>query len=413
MCEHHVHRGFEAIKEEKKYRLIDFFNKHWDKYMESPTEYVKPEQLKAVNAMRVCRTAVLGIDEYACPDCGEITRVYHSCKNRFCPTCSWQDTVRWAEKVKRNMLWIKHRHVVCTLPHSLHPIIKKNQKKLLSALMRASAHTFQEWFERKYRLQIGIILVMHSSGEQKEYHPHTHMIVSWGGIHKETGKLVEIKDEYVNYKFLQKKFRCKFEDELIKMNDTGQLKHDFNDRPEFMRFIKSVNQNDWILHLEPAMQTPEEVIRYIGRYSKRACLSDHKITSIEGESITFRHKDYRDRDERNKAKEKELKLHYRDFFPRLLQHVPEAYFRIVRYYGLYANKCHIPEEYKKPRTEGSDQKWAEMQESRTGENQLYCNYCHKRKVYVHTLIDPRSKEERQNGMLTINTFLKIKRKQAA
>jgi hypothetical protein len=238
MCEQHFHRGFETINEAKKYRLADFFDKHWDKYMASPTDYVKPEQLKAVNAMRVCRTAVLGIDEYACPDCGEITRVYHSCKNRFCPTCSWQDTVRWAERVKSNMLWIKHRHVVCTLPHSLRPIIKKNQKKLLGALMRASAHTFQEWFECKYRLRIGIILVMHSYGEQKEYHPHTHMIVSWGGIHKETGKLVEIKNEYVNYKFLQKKFRCKFEDELIKMNDAGQLKHDFNDRHEFMRYIK-------------------------------------------------------------------------------------------------------------------------------------------------------------------------------
>ncbi|MBP2661074.1 MAG: transposase [Firmicutes bacterium] len=413
MCEYHVHRGYETINEAKKYRLVDFFERHWDKYMESPTEYVKPEQLKAVNAMRVCRTAVLGIDEYACPDCGEITRVYHSCKNRFCPTCSWQDTVRWAEKVKRNMLWIKHRHVVCTLPHSLHPIIKKNQKKLLSALMRASAHTFQEWFECKYRLQIGIILVMHSGGEQKEYHPHTHMIVSWGGIHKETGKLVEIKDEYVNYKFLQKKFRCKFEDELIKMNDAGELKHDFNDRHDFMRFIKSVNQNDWILHLEPAIQTPEEVIRYIGRYSKRACLSDHKITSIEGESITFRHKDYRDRDERNKAKEKELTLHYRDFFPMLLQHVPEPYFRIVRYYGLYSNKGFIPEEYKKPGTENQKQSWSDIQELKTGENPMYCSHCHKRKIYIHTLLDTRSKEERQIGIQTINTFLKIKRKRAA
>jgi hypothetical protein len=279
--------------------------------------------------------------------------------------------------------------------------------------MRASAHTFQEWFECKYRLQIGIILVMHSGGEQKEYHPHTHMIVSWGGIHKETGKLVEIKDEYVNYKFLQKKFRCKFEDELIKMNDAGELKHDFNDRHDFMRFIKSVNQNDWILHLEPAIQTPEEVIRYIGRYSKRACLSDHKITSIEGESITFRHKDYRDRDERNKAKEKELTLHYRDFFPMLLQHVPEPYFRIVRYYGLYSNKGFIPEEYKKPGTENQKQSWSDIQELKTGENPMYCSHCHKRKIYIHTLLDTRSKEERQIGIQTINTFLKIKRKRAA
>lgn len=68
MCEHHVHIGPETNQEVKKYRLADFFDMHWDKYMESPTEYVKPEQLKAVNAMRVCRTAVLGVDVYACPE---------------------------------------------------------------------------------------------------------------------------------------------------------------------------------------------------------------------------------------------------------------------------------------------------------------------------------------------------------
>src|SRR4030042_3040065 len=150
MCECHPSKRTESWEGKNCYRLADFFDMWWDKYMECPSEYVEPEQLKAVNAMRVCRTAVLGIDEYACPECGDITQVYHSCKNRFCPTCSWQDTVRWAEKVKSNMLWIKHRHVVCTLPHSLHPLIKKNQKKLLSALMRASARTFQEWFECKY-----------------------------------------------------------------------------------------------------------------------------------------------------------------------------------------------------------------------------------------------------------------------
>jgi hypothetical protein len=279
--------------------------------------------------------------------------------------------------------------------------------------MRASAGTFQDWFEHKWGLRIGIILVMHSSGEQKEYHPHTHMIVSWGGIHKKTGKLVEIKDEFVNYKFLQKKFRCKFEDEIVKMYDSGQLEHDFSDRMEFMHYLKSVNQNDWILHLEPAMQTPEEVIRYIGRYSKRACLSDHKITSIDDDYITFRHKDYRDRDEKNKAKEKELTLHYCDFFPRLLQHVPEAYFRIVRYYGIYSNTFHIPEEYKEPRTENQKLSWVELQEIKTGENPMYCSHCHKRKIYIHTIMDTRSKEDRQKGILTLNTFLKIKRKHAA
>ena len=386
---------------EKKYRLADFFDSWWDTYLESPAEYVKPEQLKAVNAIRVCRTAALGIDVYACPDCGEITNVYHSCKNRFCPTCSWQDTVRWAEDVKWKMLDTHHRHIVCTLPHSLNGLIKRNglnQDALLSILMRTAADTFKDWFWNKYGLKIGIISVLHTYGEKKDFHCHVHMIVSWAGIDPETGKLKIIEDGYVNYKFFQKKFRCKFEDELIGLFDKNELAHDFRDRQEFMQFVKSINKNNWNIHLEPPMDTPEQVIRYIGRYSKRACLSEYKITNIEGEYITFSYKDNKDRDENKKPIEKELCLHYREFFPRLLQHVPLPNFKIVRYYGLYSNKGLIPEEYRYK--EGSEKKhgetsWGELQEEKTGKNPLYCKECGCEKEYIYTIVDLRLRDNRR------------------
>lgn len=388
---------------EKKFRLADFFDMHWDQYMKSPAHYVKPEQLKAVNAMRVCRTAVLGVREYACPECGEVSHVYHSCKNRFCPTCSWKDTMKWAERIKSRMLKIKHRHVVCTLPHSLHPLIKQNEQVLLGSLMRASAETFKDWFESKHRLKIGIILVLHTFGEQKDYHPHAHMIVSWGGVDIKTGKLEEIEDEYVNYKFLQKKFRCKFEDELVVLNDKGKLVHDFSHRKEFMEYVKQVNEKDWQLHLEPAISTPVEVIRYIGRYSKRACLSEHKITGMEGEFISFSYKDYKDRDENKKPKEKELSLHFSEFFPRLLQHVPAKGFRIVRYYGLYSNHGKIDEEY------------FYTQEEKVGPTDkdkdiLICEHCQIRKIQINIYFDLRGRKERQEEM---NGNIGHKRKNAA
>jgi len=309
MC---VKKSYEIRK--KEYRLADFFHMHWSKYTKSPKRYIKEEQYKAANAIMVCRTAVLGVDVYACEECGEVSEIYHSCNNRFCPTCSWKDTVDWAERTKYNMLNIKHRHVVCTVPHSLIPLIEANDNKLYSMLMRVSALTFKDWFLAKHNLKIGVIEVLHTYGEQKEMHPHTHMIVSWGGIDKGSGELKEIESEYVKYGFLRKKFRAKFEDELIKMFDNEELIHDFKNRMTFMQFVKSINKTDWVVHLEPAMKTPSSVIRYIGRYSKRACLSEYKITDISGEYISFRYKDYKDRDEEKKPKEKILELHYTDFF---------------------------------------------------------------------------------------------------
>jgi len=377
---------------------------HWDEYMKSPTEYVKPEQLKAVNAMRVCRTAVLGVNIYACPDCGELSSIYHSCKNRFCPTCSWSATVKWAERIKNKMLKIKHRHIVCTLPHSLHPLIKDNDNLLLSCLMRASAATFKDWFENRHRLKIGVILVLHTYGEKKDYHPHSHMIVSWGGVDIKSGKLIEIESEYVNYKFMQKKFRCKFEDELICLYDEGKLQHHLMDRKQFLKFIKDINKNDWILHLEPAIETPVEVIRYIGRYSKRACLSEYKITNIEGEYISFKYKDNRDKDKDGKPKVKILRLHFREFFPRLLQHVPAKYFRIVRYYGLYSNHGKLNKDYFYSEPEPKDVAQPQIK-------MLYCEYCKTEKILIQVYFDTRTKKERRiETFIKMNELKKIKRK---
>jgi hypothetical protein len=369
---------------EKKYRLADFFDKWWDIYTQNPTSFIQPEQYKAVYAIRTCRTAALGIDIYACPQCGDTTEIYHNCKNRFCPTCSWNDTVRWAEKIKKNMLNMPHRHVVFTIPHQLIPLIKRNEYALLNMQLQVSADTLKDWIEHKYGLRIGVISVLHTFGEQKNFHSHVHMIVSWGGV-DETGLIKEIKGDYVNYEFIQKKFRYNYENRLIELFDTDKLQHDFKDRIEFMRFLKRINEKNWVIHFEAAMDTPAAVIRYIGRYSKRACLSEYKITRMEGEEIGFHYKDYRSRDFYGQPIEKEMILNYRKFFPLLLQHVPLPYFRMVRYYGIYSNKGPLPKEYF---DQGDDLPldWASIQESKTGENPLICQRCKLDKVYIHTTV---------------------------
>jgi len=389
MCNESHHKESPWISS-KKYRLADFFDKWWDIYKQSPSDFITPEQYKAVNAIRVCRSEALGVDHYACPDCGEITKVYHNCRNRFCPTCSWQDTVKWADRIKTQMLYLAHRHVVMTLPHQLNELIKENGPELLSILLRTSAEVFKDWMGVKYGVQPGIISVLHTFGETKEYHCHVHMIVSWGGIHKQTRQMIPIKGEYVDYDFLKNKFRTKFENQIIEMFDSGTLFHAYESRQIFMRFIHRINKTKWIINLEPAMEIPTQVVRYIGRYSKRACLSEYKITKMEGEEIGFKYKDYKNLDIHKKPIEKELVLHYRDFFPRLLQHVPLKYFRIVRYYGAYSNRTNLPKEYLYGDTNDTElleqTNWEQLQVQKTGENPMICKYCQVRKIYVYTSV---------------------------
>lgn len=395
MCNHH-HTENQLFTQEKKYRLADFFNMWWDEYCKSPAKFIEPEQYKAVAAIRACRTAAMGIDYYYCPDCGEISQVLHSCKNRFCPTCSWKDTIKWSEKIKSEMMNIPHRHIVFTLPHQLNRLLEANKKELLNFLVRNASNTLKDWMRAKYNIKIGIISVIHTFGEKKNLHSHVHMIVSWGGIDYKTGELIELKgkeQEYVNYNFLKKKYRCKFEDELISLYDSGKMKHHFANRVEFMRFVKKINNKNWQIHLEPPMDCPAAVIRYIARYSKRACLSEYKITSIDGEYISFRYKDYKDRDTKKNAKEKELKLHYRQFFPLLLQHVPPPYFRLVRYYGAYGRFKNIPTEYKAVEEEKLLET-LETEYAQSENNPTFCAACKRPKIYIYTIVDKRNKHER-------------------
>lgn len=392
MCQNipHNEKGTSAI--DKKYRLADFFDRHWDTYVKSPKEYIFPEQFKAVAAMRVCRTEALGVDHYACPECGEISQMYHSCKNRFCPTCSWKETMKWADKLKDEMMDIPHRHVVFTLPHQLNKLIKDNKWQLFDFLFKAASDSIKDWMRNKYGLKPGIISVLHTFGETKEFHCHIHMILSWGGVDK-NHCIEQIKGDYVNYGFIQKKFRCKFEDRLVGLYDSGALEHGFKSRADFLGFLKRTNKNNWRIHFEASMAIPSEVIRYIGRYSKRACLSEYKITNIDGQSITFKYKDYKSPDINGKPIVRELALHYNEFFPRLLQHVPLPYFRLVRYYGVYAARSkailkncykeHVPE----PLIEQEEEECYEM-----AENPRLCKTCNVAKTYIYTTFRNRNNE---------------------
>ena len=378
MCQkqHTDQRSFE-----KKFSLAQFFNAHWQKYVEAPKTFITKEQFKAVNAIRLCRTSKLGKDRYRCKQCGDTVEIYHSCKNRFCPNCSWTDTLKWADKVYNKLLNIAHRHVVMTLPHALNPLIKKNKKFFFDTLMSTASNTLKDYIIKHHGVLPGVITVLHTFGEKKNLHVHVHMIVSWGGIGQKKDQLEAIPEKaHVGYIELKEAFRLSFIKALVNHYKSKQLNHSFANDGAFNEFIKSLKDNQWIIHLEQAINMPEKVIRCIGRYSKRACLSEYKITNIEGDNISFTYKDYKEKDSSGKPLAKVLTLNYYDFFPLLLQHVPLPNFRLVRYYGAYGTKTKInPIHNQKEKPEDSGQKVITFDQTKV------CESCKGPMIYMETI----------------------------
>ncbi len=379
----------------KKIRIANILTALWIDYFKAPKEPITKDQFKAVNQIIACRTPALGTDIYCCPTCRETKHVYHSCKNRFCPTCGYNETNRWAGNILSQLIDCKHHHIVFTLPAALRPLAKDNSKIIYNILFKSSAETLIDWFKAKYGITPGIISVEHTAGEDLKYHLHVHMVCTAGGIKNGTEEFFHTKDNYlVRIEFLKKSFRWHFENLLIKAFDKEELQHPYKSRQEFMKFIKQLNTKAWVISIQKALKDPESIVRYVCRYTKRACLSEHKIKSFDGEYISFEYKDYRDRNKDGKPKFKIITLHYRDFFPRLLQHVPMKNFRMIRYYGVYHRIKKIPEKLKQQKTKQQDQypdtePWHELQLKKTGTDPLICEKCKKNMILIETVFDTR------------------------
>lgn len=286
-----------------------------------------------------CRTLSMGYAVYACEECGEQQYMYRSCGHRFCPTCGTASTNRWADKILHNVLNIKHHHVVVTLPAWLRDIARRNERDVYEAMFGAVGEVIPGWFRYKHQMEGGMIAVLHTAGSDLKYHPHLHLVVTGGGIKRESWEVRLLDGKYLfRHEWLKRRFRWVFQQRLIALHAQGRLKTPkrLAQRTDFLRFLKVHNEQDWVVSIQEPLQNAESIVRYVGRYTKRACLSEYRIEEVKEGHITFRYNDYRHTPKGQKPKEGVMRLHYVPFFDRLLQHVPEKGFVQVRYYGCYA-----------------------------------------------------------------------------
>lgn len=337
----------------KKIRLSTIYGKHFQNYLKSQDRklVIKEKHIKAINKSMSCRTSTLGYAVYSCEDCGDTVHIHRSCKHRFCSRCGSSDTTKWAEKTLRSLMNIKHHHVIVTLPKSFRFISKLNENKLHNLLFREAASSLQEWFKVKHNLRCGIVSVLHTAGSDLKHHPHIHMIVSAGGEDLSDGSFRVLKGDYLTrQRHLGHQISKKFTRSLIGLYRKGELRTSkkIKEEVDLKVWLSKANTKPWIVSIQPALEDINQIVGYVGRYTKRTCISEYKIQESEGARVKFRFNDYKNTPRGEKPKQGIKELSSVEFLDQLLQHVPESGYKMVRYYGLYNSlyKGRIPKELK-------------------------------------------------------------------
>jgi hypothetical protein len=328
------------LQEEKKsaVELADIFRQHGDAYCQS--NVLTPEQYKVFNAIKNCRTSVLGGHVDQCEQCGVIQCSYNSCRNRHCPKCESFKAAQWLSNRQAELLPVRYFHVVFTLPHELNTLVLYNKRTLYNVLFEAVWETLNKLGRDPKRLQgeMGMLAILHTWGQNLLPHNHLHCIVP-GGALKLNGQWKSSTDYLFPVKVLSKLFRGIFISKLNALYLQNQLKLPDQLTPSLPknRFTELVNvlmKKDWVVYAKPPFATPEELLGYLGRYTHKIAISNYRILSCDAESVTFKWRDYADGN-----KEKIMKLKPEEFIRRFLSHVvPEGFMRI-RSFGFLANAC--------------------------------------------------------------------------
>jgi len=295
--------------------------------------------VKVLNAIVRCRTAALGGHRDQCPKCGHQAISYNSCRNRHCPKCQTAARDRWVAKRQAEVLPVGYFHVVFTLPHELSALALQNKKQIYRLLLQASADTLLEVAANPKHLgaTIGLLCILHTWGQNLLHHPHVHCLVPAGGISPDQTRWIHSRPNFlVPLPVLKTVFRVKMRDGLKrlfranKLVFAGQLAA-LSSRPAFLTFLYPLCQKEWVVYAKAPFRGPHHLLQYLARYTHRVAISNYRLISFDGQSVTFRWKDYA-----HGSKKRKMTISADEFLRRFLLHTLPRGFVRIRFFGFLA-----------------------------------------------------------------------------
>ena len=310
-------------------------------FIECSRKWINGQHEKVLLAITRCRTAALGGHRDQCSDCGHTAISYNSCRNRHCPRCQGNARLRWLQARERELLPTHYVHVVFTLPRELAPLALQNKRLIYNLLFQASAETLLEIARdpRHLGAKIGFFSVLHTWDQRLQHHPHVHCVVAAGGLAPDYARWISSQHSFfLPIKVLSRVFRGKFVAALQKAFREARL--EFHGRlaplvqPQtFTSWLRLLFRQDWVVYAKPPFGGPEHVLRYLGAYTHRVAISNHRLVALADQNVTFRW-----RDSAHGNKKRLMTLPVDEFLRRFLLHLLPRGFMRIRNFGFLANR---------------------------------------------------------------------------
>ncbi|HXM93599.1 MAG TPA: IS91 family transposase [Candidatus Dormibacteraeota bacterium] len=311
-------------------------------FIERNRQWISWKHIKVLLAIARCRTAALGGHLDECTRCGHRATIsYNSCRNRHCPKCQTAARERWIAARQRELLPTRYVHVVFTLPHRLAPLALQNKKILYDLLFRASAETLLEVARdpRHLGAELGFFTVLHTWSQKLGLHPHVHCVIPAGGLSLDHTHWLKSRYQFfLPINVLRRVFRGKFVAGLQRAFQEGQL--NFHGEmtllahpKTFAAWLRPLFRKDWVVYAKPPFGGPQYVLQYLGRYTHRVAISNHRLVSFVDGNVTFRW-----RDSAHNNEQKLLTLTVDEFLRCFLLHVLPKGFVRIRNFGFLANR---------------------------------------------------------------------------
>ena len=336
-----------ALRERPALVVADVIGRYGEAFLDRYGGVLSAAQRKALRDLAACRTAALGGHVEHCLDCGHERIAYNSCRNRHCPKCQALARARWLDRQAGHLLPVEYHHVVFTLPAEVAEVALANPGVLYDLLMRSAAATLRAVAANPKRLGavVGVLMVLHTWGQNLHHHPHVHCVVTGGGLSCDPAGTIDAAPRWVAcrpgfflpVRVLSRVFRGQFLDGLKGLFAAGQLLlpgrlQRLAEPTARAAWWKGLYAQDWVVYSKPPFGGPEQVLKYLARYTHRVAISNSRLESLDDGRVTFRVKDYADG-----GRPKRLTLDAVEFLRRFVQHVLPRAFVKLRHYGLLAN----------------------------------------------------------------------------